>query len=291
MTRNPTTEKDTTTVTSTGDITHATDVDQPHGNTTRAASIRLVPLGRMNVTPAAQRKYQPQHARDMADDFDLEGMGYPVLNFRDSVWWVVDGQHRVAALRILGFGDDDVIECECYFGLTQKQEADLFLRRARSKAIHVIDKFRIGVTAGWDEETAIQKIVDELGLKIGFGAGKIAAVGTLRRLYVEGGAAGLGRTLLIVREAYGEEGFSASMISGVGAVIQRYKNNVDTARLVTALTKAAGSAAGIEQKADVLQRSTGNSKAICVGAAIVQTYNRTKGRKLTDWWKTSSEEE
>jgi hypothetical protein len=267
-----------------------------HVNAQRVASTRWVPLGQMKVTPAAQRKFQAAHAQEMADDFDLEALGYPVLNYRTDpetgkkAWFIVDGQHRIAALRIIGFADDDVVECETYTGLTEAQEADLFLRRARNKAIHPLDKFRIGVNAGREDECAIQRIVEGLDLRVGFGSNKIAAVGTLTKIYGESGGSALGRTLLIIREAYGETGFSASMISGVGAVIRRYGLNVDTDRLVKALRAAPGGATGIEQGAAVLVRSTGNSKAVCVGAEIVKFYNRTRGKKLANWWKDKGEE-
>lgn len=262
---------------------------EDHGNAQRVASTRWVPLGQMQVTPAAQRKFQPAHAQMMADDFDLEALGYPVLNHRDGVWWIVDGQHRTAALRIIGFADDDKIECECYDGLTEKQEADLFLRRARNKAIHPLDRFRIGVNAGRPDECAIQKIVDDLDLKIGFGKARLGAVGALTKVYAEGGPDVLGRALLIIREAFGETGYSAAMINGVGMVLRRYGDLVKTERLVRALRATPGGAPGIEQSAGGLVVSTGNSKAVCIGATIVRIHNRTKGANLTDWWKDRGE--
>lgn len=262
---------------------------QHHGNAQRASSIRWVAIGEMNVAEAAQRKFQPAHAQMMADDFDLERMGHPVLNYRDGVWWIVDGQHRVAALKIVGFADEDVIECECYVGLTATQEADLFLHRAKSKAIHPLDKFRIAVNAGWPDECAVQKVVDDLGMRVGFNKGRIAAVGALMTIYRDAGEGGLGRTLLILQESFGETGFSSAMIGGVGLVIRRYGNLVETKRLIDALRKSPGGAAGIEQKAEVLKRSTGNGKGVCLGAAVVETYNRTRGKKLTNWWRDTSE--
>lgn len=270
--------------------------DVSHGSAQRVASTKWVQLGQMKVTPSAQRKFQEAHAREMAADFDLEALGYPVLNFRTDpetgrkAWFIVDGQHRMAALRMIGFADDDQFECECYFELTEAQEADLFLRRARNKAIHPLDKFRIGVNAGRPTEVAIHKIVTDLGLKVGFGKTKIAAVGAVTRIYEEAGGATLGRTLLVIREAYGETGFSAAMISGVGMVIRRYDKLVETERLVKALKGAAGGASGVEQKADVLVRSTGNSRAVCMGAAVVELHNRTRGKKLANWWRDKAEE-
>jgi len=268
---------------------------EPPASAQRASTNRFIALGDMRVTPSAQRKYQPVWAEQMAADFNLERMGYPVLNYRDNTWWIVDGQHRISALKIIGFADEDLVECECYVGLTEKQEADLFLHRAKNKPIHPLDKFRIAVNAGWPDETAIQRVVDSLNnpddpspLKIGFGKRKISAVGALMTIYKEAGEGGLGRTLLILQEAFGETGFSAAMIGGVGLVIRRYGNLVETKRLVDALRKSPGGAAGIEQKAEVLKRSTGNGKGVCLGAAVVEAYNRGRGKKLTNWWRDTA---
>ena len=259
--------------------THATPA------TTRAASIRHVSLADMEVAPAAQRKFFPKHAQEMADDFDLEGMGYPVLNYRDGTWWIVDGQHRVAALRLLGFVDE-VIECECFFNLSEQEEADLFLRRAKNKPIHTGDKFRIGVNAGREDEVAINKIATDLGLKVGIGSGNnIQATGALGKVYREGGPTVLGRTLVIILEAYGDRAFTATLIGGIGALIRRYGTNVDSGRLITALKKSSGGPEGIDQKANQLKRSMGGSKVNAAAGALVEAYNKTRGKRLPDWWK------
>ena len=253
---------------------------------TRAASIRNIPLGEMQVAPAAQRKFFPKHAQDMADNFDLEGMGYPVLNYRDGVWWIVDGQHRVAALRLLGFADEDVIECECFLNLSEQEEADLFLRRAKNKPIHTGDKFRIGVNAGREDEVAINKIANDLKLKVGIGSGNnIQATGALTKVYREGGGTVLGRTLVIILEAYGDRAFTATLIGGIGTLLRRYGTNVDSGRLITALKKSAGGPEGIDQKANQLKRSMGGSKVNAAAGALVEAYNKTRGKRLPDWWK------
>lgn len=255
-------------------------------DTQRAASTRWIRLGDMHVTPSAQRKYDRKRAERMADNFDLEALGYPVVNHRDGKWWIVDGQHRVGALRILGFEDDQKIECEAYFGMTEAQEADLFLRRDDRKAVHPLDKFRIAVNAGWETECAINAVVSDLGLHIGYGANRIQAVGTVQRLYADGGPTTLGRTLLILREAYGPPGFTAAIIAGVGLVIRRYGTLINTERVVEALQKkVTNGAAGLDQTANATRKTTGFAKDQCVAAAVVKAINKTRGKKLADWWK------
>lgn len=107
----------------------------------RASHLRWVPIAEMKVSPKAQREFRKPHAEKFAADFDLEALGFPVVNIRDGHYWIVDGQHRVEALKMMGWADQQ-IQCECYEGMTEAEEADLFLRRDDRRAITSFDKFR-----------------------------------------------------------------------------------------------------------------------------------------------------
>lgn len=252
-------------------------------DTQRQASTEWVPIADMVVTPAAQRKYVPADAARIAATFDLEALGYPLVNYRDGRWWIVDGQHRIGALKIMGW-EDQKIECEAYRGLTEAQEADLFLRRDDRRAISAPDKFRIAVTAGRADEVEISKIAAGLDLRIGKGGGSIQCVGTLRRVYLRGGPTVLGRALLIIREAYGDMGFAAAVVDGIGLIVQRYGDQLNTEKAIKALNAKRGGVRALEQRAEVLVRTTGNPKGGCIAAAAVEIINGEKGRKLPDWW-------
>jgi hypothetical protein len=274
-----------------------TEEDPPEVLGQRAASHEWIYLSEMGVTPAAQRKYQKAHAARIAAEFDLEALGSPVVNRRDDAWWIVDGQHRVGALKILGWHEatpsapkGQQVLCEVYYGLTEAQEADLFLRRDARKSVPPIDRYKIAVTAGWADETAVNKLVESLGLHVGIGSQYIQASSTLLKVYRAGGETALGRTLIIINEAYGETGFKAPIIEGIGLVITRYGNLATTERITEALQKAAGGWSGLDQKANQLKRSTGNSKGGCVAASVVEYINRVpkRGKKLPDWFKKAT---
>lgn len=49
-----------------------------------------------------------------------------VVSFRDGNFNVVDGQHRIAAMRKMAGGGDVIIPCIIYTGLTYQQEAELY---------------------------------------------------------------------------------------------------------------------------------------------------------------------
>ena len=49
-----------------------------------------------------------------------------VVSFRDGNFNVVDGQHRIAAMRKMAGGGDVIVPCIIYTGLTYEQEAELY---------------------------------------------------------------------------------------------------------------------------------------------------------------------
>src|SRR5688572_15942761 len=131
----------------------------------RASHLRWVKIADMVPSPYAQRTFQPSWADKLAADFNLEGMGFPVVNLRGGYYYVIDGQHRIAALKKLGF-ENDTVQCEVYEGLGPTEEAELFLERNNNKAVLSLDKFSKAVTANRKVETTIDRIVRGNGLTI-----------------------------------------------------------------------------------------------------------------------------
>jgi hypothetical protein len=256
----------------------------------RKGHLRWVPIALMRTSPEAQRAYYESHAREYADNFDLEGLGYPVLNYRDGVWWIIDGQHRIMALRLIGW-DDQQIECECFDGLTEREEAELFLKRNKRRAVSPFDTFKVAVTAQREAESDILRIVRAQGLKVSEDQedGSIAAVVTLKRIYLQYGAAVLARTLRIARDAYSKdhEAMRGNLLMGLGLVCGRYDGKLDEAAAVVRLAKVTGGPLGLMGKARIAKHNTGAPMAKCVAAAIVETINSGAAVKdrLDDYWK------
>jgi len=265
----------------------------------RVARRDWVRLGDVHVNPLVQREFVPGKADRIAATFDPEHFGTPVVNLRDGKAWMIDGQHRAAALRIwLGDGwEDQKFEAEVYEGLSEAQEADTFLRRNDSMSVNAYNKFRIGVVAGWEDEQTVAGIVLREGLKISRereAEGRVMAVGTLLRVYRRAGGIVLSRTLGIIRDAYGTPGLEAAVIAGMSMVVHRY-DNLDDVELAKRLGRAHGGVSGMLGKAERSRKETGNPKHFCVAGAIVDTFNGGSaeskggnGQRLMSWWKATA---
>lgn len=263
----------------------------------RAYRIQEVPLGKMATSRRVQRDLKQHRVDYLVANFELDDFGQPVVSWRDGVYYIIDGQHRIEAIKIwLGKGwEIQKIECRVYQGLTEAEEADMFDRLNDVLSVSSFDKFKIRVTAGRETESVIDKIVKDEGLVISRDKlpGAVRAVGTLVRVYNRSNGEVLGRSLRIIRDAFGDAGFDAGVIDGIGHLCQRYNGALDERVAVEKLSATRGGVNGLLGKAAILHKQTGNSRSQCVAAAAVDIINanRVSGTKrLPSWWKAQKDE-
>lgn len=87
----------------------------------REARLRWVPISLMRTSPVAQRELNQSRVDYIAANFDPEDLGTPTVSHRDGHFYVIDGQHRVEALKQIGWGDQQ-IQCWSYDGLNEEQK-------------------------------------------------------------------------------------------------------------------------------------------------------------------------
>lgn len=253
----------------------------------RDARLRWVPIAKMKVNPLAQRELNQARVDHLAANFDLEQIGTPTVSERESAFFIIDGQHRIEALRAMGWGDQQ-IQCWTYTGLNEQEEAETFLKLNDVLAVEAMARFRAGVHAGRDMECDIDRVVRSQNLCITKDQlpGAIRAVGTLRRVYSRTDGKTLGRTLRIVRDSFGDPGMEAAVIDGIGYLCGRYNGELDEQAAITKLSNVNGGVNGLLGRAENIRRSTGNPKGQCVAAAAVELINAGRGgKKLDSWWK------
>ncbi len=254
----------------------------------RVSHLEWVRLGDCKVSLHAQGHFKPAHAANIAANFDLEAVGFPVVSYRDGCHYLIDGQHRVKGALLFGFSEDDKLQMEVYHGLTESQEAELFLERNTVKAKSAWDKYHVAITAGREEENAIDRCVRAQGLAVASTRGPmaIAAISPLRKLFRLGGGGLLSRTVRTVRDAYGERGFDSPVIEGIGLFFHRYGSAADEAVAIDRLSKAAGGLNGLLLPAAKFRQTMGEAMPICIAAQAAVLYNRGQGgKKLVPWWK------
>ncbi len=131
----------------------------------RKARLQWVPIALMRVSPRAQRDLNQARVDELAARFDMEQLGTPVISHRDGHFYLIDGQHRIEALKAIGHGGRQV-QCWTYQGLTEGGEAAMFLTLNDTLTVGAYPRFKVAVQAGRPEETDIDRIVRAQGLRI-----------------------------------------------------------------------------------------------------------------------------
>lgn len=244
-----------------------------------------------------QRKFNKAQAEEYAANFDLNKFGIPIMNRRDGVYWILDGQHRIAALKLFfAPNDPGQVDCEVYEGLNDREMADIFLGRDDRRAISTYEKFHVACTAERQRECEIRRTVEAQGLKVSQTKELkcVGAVAALGKVYDRSSAKVLGQSLRTIRDAYGGDpyAFDGTLIEGVGMVFNRYNGRTEEKALIERLAAVPHGVRGVLQRAETLRLKTGNQRVQCVAAAIVDIYNRTERMaksRLPSWWKASEE--
>jgi hypothetical protein len=258
----------------------ATGRPAPVGIKAKGRSTYL-PVSCMEMDPQTQRKLNRAWVKARVSDFDPELFGSIVISLRMGRYLIVDGQHRVELLRLMGWGDQKV-PCLLYEGLTLAEEAALFIGLAERRNARTFDRFRISIVAGDKAACDIDRIVRAQGLCLSDQKkdGAIAAVGALGRVYEGAGLAQsspatLGRTLKLLKAAWGTDAnaYEGPVILGAGLVLLRYSTQVDDVALAGKLAKHKGGPSGLVGSAKGLMEIKRRPLGHCLAACIVDAYN------------------
>lgn len=253
----------------------------------------------MRTPPAGitQRKFDKSQAESYAANMDLDKLGIPIVNLRKGIYWILDGQHRIEALKMFfSPADPGQIVCEVYEDLTDAEMADIFLGRDDRRPISVFEKFQVACTAGRQREGDIRRTIESQNLKVSQTkeAGCVGAISSCAKVYDLAGPTVLGQSLRTIRDAFGAEpkAFDAQLIQGLGLIYNRFNGRTNERHLVSKLSEFRHGALGVLRIAEASRERTGKSKAHCVAATVVDIYNRNLGprdaKRLPSWWKAEA---
>jgi hypothetical protein len=248
----------------------------------------IVKVSDLTIDYTYQRQPIMKKVNKIAKSFDPDILGVIICSMReDGSIAVIDGSHRVHALRMKGL-NDSTVNALVYFSLTIQEEAKIFalLNQEHTKP-NTTDIFKAGIVSGDEETIAINKILNSLGLIIGVGPGdnKVRAISTIRRVYRNAGEKVLRDTLYTIKSAYGDSSSTMRdvLISAVAIVYNRYGAKVEVSRMITTLQKF-GNPNTLIANAKSIGVNASSVTASALPFVIVNAYNQrlTKNR-LSDY--------
>ena len=252
----------------------------------RQSRLAWVPADDLKVNPVAQREFRPAWAETILSKFDIDKFQVPHVNKRsDGSLFIMEGQHGTWAYR-QWLGEGQKIQVWLYEGLTEEEEAEFFLSLNDKRAIDALSKFKVAVTAGREVESDIDRIVRAAGCTVNNSvqSNAISAVGALLTIYNRHGAANLAQTLQTIRESFTDGGYERPVLLGISMVLARY-SEADRKRLVRQLASIRNGWKGLIQRTSLIKDQMGVTQPEAAAAAVVEFYNKGRGRKLPNWWR------
>lgn len=252
--------------------------------------LEWVPVARMRISDRAQRRHTSAASRAkierIAREFDPDLFGHPLTSYRDGHFYIVDGAHRYLALVEIGYADQ-LVQCWVYRNMDEAEEAAKFLQHNDIRPVGPMDKFKVGLVAGWPDEVEIDRIVRANGMSIGSSPAQIGCITAVRAVYDNGGTPVLDQTIRIIRDAYGDNGFEAGIVGGVGLFCRHYESVFTESRIVDRLSRKRGGVNGLRQDALSLKERYALSNAESVCGALVEVYNHNlRTGRLNGWLST-----
>ena len=165
-------------------------------------TIRMIPVGALQMS-GYQRPTNTAQVEKIATHFDEAKLGLPIVSERGGQYHLLDGAHRVAALRRIGYTH---AMCNVLTGLTYQDEADYFrTQNQNTRPLTKYNLFKAGLEAGDEECVQIDRIVRANGFTVGMssrGFDNIAAIYALTTIYSVYGAQTLDETLRLLRATW-----------------------------------------------------------------------------------------
>jgi len=251
-----------------------------------------IPLSKLEVNPDYQRPIRQPWVRQIVRTFDPALCDKLRVAERDGHYYVVNGQHRLAALRILAAGVDRAVRCDVQILDTPEEEARLFYLLNRSVApLHASEVMRARIAAGDPYALGIRDTLERFGYRLSWRlggrpqSGTCASYALLDVIYGTpkvGGAATpntvgspevLADVLGIFRSAYGDsKHLGSSTLGTIYRLLRRYDGRpVDRVRLAVVLN---GLDLDDGPEVPAMQQALGIQSRDYAGvAAVVRRYN------------------
>ena len=112
-----------------------------------------------------QRPVNPKEVDRLIREWDERLLDPVTVSFRDGKFYVVDGQHRISAMRKMNGGRGIMVDCKVYNGLTYEQEADLCYKLDKAKKrLSLSQSTNVLAESGVDAEiTEVKRLVENCG--------------------------------------------------------------------------------------------------------------------------------
>lgn len=229
-----------------------------------------------------QRVLNMRNVNKIVKSFNPAKLGVLVVSERaDGTYSVLDGQHRLTALRRLGFS---ATNCIVLKNMSLQEEADYFRRQNENKQnLRIADTFNASLYAEDEESLEIKRLMDKYGFRLGKSGTPmyICAIGALQTIIRTYNAQTLENVLCSIAGTWPKDTtiLRREMLAGLAEFWYRFAAQVPQARFEQRM--ATRSPAAMYQELTMRTKGrTGptqafnkNNRFACCGV-LVDNYNR-----------------
>lgn len=263
------------------------DAELPQSQATKPEPfVAAVPIDLIFADLTYQRPLDEVRVDRMTEKYNVSLVGIVEVSARpDGRYAVLDGQHRVAVVRNVTFGQPSPahVPCRVHSGLTVTEEAEVY---------HQLNTTRRQLT-GWDRWVArrasrdqgvlaIERCAERNGLTIGTSEGSNILRSTVacERLVELGGLPLLDATLGLVLQIWPNDqtGLDGAVLRGLGHVLHTYGQDLDLARLLDTLSAVVPRQLSARAKA-AREVHNGTTDRL-MSHVIVELYNGPRGGRI-----------
>lgn len=189
-----------------------------------------------------QRKLKSNRVRKIAEDLNMNVFGVVLISERDERCFIIDGQHRIEALKLRGITH---VMCQILVGLTYEQEAREFERlNTERSSLTAIDKFNSAVESRDKDACKIVRILNKYGYSYPRQYYRtkdnvITSIGTIRDIHKDYGDEHLSKVLKVIRQSWNgnADSTSSSVLKGMSTFLYNYGEYVNEKILMESLEK------------------------------------------------------
>ena len=243
---------------------------------------RMLPSSLLITDPEYQRPLEMPRVKRIVDKFDPGLVNILKVSHRNGKYYVFDGGHTLAALKIIHEGEASfLVECKVYENLTFEEEARLFAAQTgESRDVDFMYRLR-ALAVGKDPETLefIQH-TENAGFKLALGSsteGSILALKKAKKIYDNYGADVYEDTLRLIRDTWeGEQQYlQANILGGVAVFLASFGKEYLPSRFVRKLRTTKAEEIRVEAKH---RKNAHQSLDGAFAQEIANTYNRGGGK-------------
>jgi hypothetical protein len=240
--------------------------------------------------PEVQRSLDVRRVNKIAAELNPDALGTITVSHRSNgTYHIIDGQHRVGAVR-LALGDDEKVTCRVFAGLSLEEEAGMFRLLNNTAKPQALDIFRVRVIEGEATAVGIAQMLERQGWQVSVAGrdGNFAAVTAIERIYrSEPDAAE--RAVSTATRAWGHANAAGDgrIVEAIGSVYLRYGAAVDPADMVERLARFPGGPGGLLGKGRGLKEMIGGTITSAIAEVAVETYNRARRTRALPPWRST----